>query len=120
MSEWAILYEDGRWFRSSDGAYWQAPRYGVQAVLQADDNVGAEIVLSGEEHSPDGWWIWKEGRWFGTDRAGADAYRLCHMHPEQATLQGTWIHPDRWQEVCRIVQGVKTGRYPHEKEGASG
>jgi len=107
---WEILYEDGSWFTSDSGAYWQAPRYGVQGVLQADPWVGLKEV-----YSADGWWIWKDGVWHGTNREGADAYRLCHMSPEQCTLQGTWVRDDLWrEEIQPKLAARKTSRYPYE------
>lgn len=116
----AILYEDGSWFTSKDGAYWQAPRYGVQVVLQDDDNVGVEIVRAKRADSEDGWWIWKDGMWFGTNREGADAYRLMHHHPEHCTLQGTWLRHDRWQEALQEAEHRKAAWYPHERRVADG
>jgi len=108
--DWKILYEDGLWFTSDDGAYWQAPRYGVQAILQEDKEVGVRLLSSIE-----GWWIWKFGSWVETDERGADAYRLNHLHPEQCTLYGTMLPDEKWREIQRLVEDVKSSWYPHER-----
>jgi len=108
---WEIVYEDGAVCTSDVYDYWEVPRYGVQAVLQESADVGVEVVIS-----HDGWWIWKHGLWFGTNREGADAYRLHHISPEQTTLQGTWVRHDVWQDLLRLIEDRKSGWYPHERK----
>jgi hypothetical protein len=112
---WAILYEDGSWFTDRDGAYWQAPRYGVQAVLRDDAEVGVRLLSS-----LDGWWVWKFGSWVETDERGADAYRLNHRHPEHCTLNGPMVPDDRWREIQKMVEDRKSAWHPLERRVTDG
>lgn len=110
---WNILYDDGSWFKSSDGFYWQAPRTGVQAILQDDPNVGVELV-----YSPDGYWFWKDNRWWGTDREGMYDYLRTNMNPELCVVQGRWVSHERWREIQSMVRDRKTAWKPYERRVA--
>ena len=110
---WEILYDDGSRFGSKDGAYWQAPRTGVQAVLQDEPNVGVELA-----HSPDGWWFWKDGRWWGSDREGVYDYLRTHMSPELCVVQGRWVSHERWAEIQAMVRHRKSAWYYFERRVA--
>jgi len=106
-----VLYDSGLWWK--DGDYWRVPRVGVQAVLQDDPEVGVELV-----YSPDGYWIWKDGRWFGTDREGMYDYLRTHLSPELCVLQGRWVSTKRWREIQAAVAEKKTAWFPHERRVA--
>jgi len=111
---WEILYDDGSRYGPEDGAYWQAPRTGVQAVLQDDTQVGVESV-----YSPDGWWIWKDSRWYGTNLEGVSDYRRSHMSPELCILEGRWVSHERWAEILREIADRKTAWYAHERRAVT-
>ena len=110
---WEILYDDGTRYSARDGAYWSAPRVGVQAVLQDDPDVGVELV-----HSPDGYWCRKGGRWYGMDREGMYDYLRTHMSPELCVLQGRWVSHERWAEIQAMVRDRKTAWKQHERRVA--
>ena len=106
---WQILYEDGSWFTDSDGAFWQAPRVGVMAILQDSPQVGVEVILSS-----DGWWIWKQDHWFGVDRDGKDDYRRSHISPEVCILEGRWVSHEYWRQIQAMIHERKSAWFPHE------
>lgn len=114
-SRWRVLYDNGDWASSDEHSFWEVPRVGVQAVLQAHHEVGVEIV-----HSPDGYWIWKDNAWFGTDREGMYDYLRTHLSPEICVLQGRWVSHDRWREIQALVAEAKTARFHHEREVPDG
>ena len=47
---WRIYYDGGRVFTSEDGTPWDAPRTGVQIIVQEHDRVGWEILNSADEY----------------------------------------------------------------------
>jgi len=110
--DWAILYEDGSWFTSSDGQYWEAPRIGVMAILQTDPNVGIETL-----HSSDGWWVWKDDQWLRVDRDGKDDYRRTYMRPSLCILEGRMVTNHLWHKILSFLLENEKKRlfYIHER-----
>jgi len=108
--EWEIIYDDHSTFSNLDGQYWQAPRTGVEVVLQRTERAGVAML-----HSPDGWWFWKSSRWFPATREGMDDYRRSHMSPEICILEGRWVTDEEWDAIHRTVAHRKSAWYRWER-----
>ncbi len=113
--EWLILYDDQSTFSSEDGIHWDAPREGVQAVWQRDDEVGYENVGHPSPSSP-GYWVYDNG-WIGVDAGGKhDHMRNCR-HP--LVIEGRYLTRPHWREIQRLIKehtGVlKKLWYPGER-----
>lgn len=75
-NRWRVYYADDSVFTSDEGEPHEAPRHGVQFVAIQDPEVGWQ-----GEQSPEGYWIWRNGRWFGTDTMGFWDYLYHHRGP---------------------------------------
>ena len=99
MLEWKILYGDGKTFSNLDGEPWDAPRCGVQTVFYCEEATGVTV-----ESSLDGYWVWKETRWFGVDVAGYWDYRFHHRSP-QVVVYGRYIKDEDWEgRIHALIQ----------------
>lgn len=94
MLAWRIYYGDGGTYSSADGDPADAPARGVQAIVQADTQVGRH-VLSGFDYY---WW---EGTWFGGDLFGLFDY-LIEPGPK-AVKFGRTVPNDVFERVIRAA-----------------
>lgn len=81
--DWRIYYDDGSTFDSSMGEPEDAPGFGVQCVVEADDDAG-RVVLAGFD-----WYYYHCGscRWWGSDIHGL-LDKLLHRIDVEALMQG--------------------------------
>ena len=96
MIDWLIQYHDGSTFSSADGPPHAAPRNGVMQVFYMDEATGVSV-----ETSPEGYWVWKSNRWFGTDQMGYWDYRFHWMEP-QVAIYGRTMHNEEWEGEIRL------------------
>lgn len=102
--KWVIVYADGSYFTSDDGAPEEAPVCGVQVVYNADESVGFKI-----EKSRFGYWGWRDDYgWLGFqtesgywDYMTQPGWKLC--------LFGRTVRDDRWHEIQKRAGEIATG-----------
>lgn len=68
--DWKLYYGDGSTFSSDQG--WTgahaAPAWGVQCIVQADEQVGRHLVTNGD------YYVYRDGSWLGLDLIGLIDY----------------------------------------------
>lgn len=61
MKNWAIYYDDGSRFTDEDGTEFDAPRTGVQIIVQKNSSMGWELVSQADyyyyEPETRGWYV---------------------------------------------------------------
>jgi hypothetical protein len=95
--EWVILYADGSTFSDLDGSFMQAPRNGVMQVFYASELTGVSV-----ESSQEGYWLWRDGVWMGSDVFGYHDY-MFHDPGPLCVLFGRTRKDEVWMgEVHRM------------------
>lgn len=99
---WAILYAGGTEVQGDADDVGDVNRWGVMAVIQADEASGARW-----EASPVGHWGWRDGAWVGfEDHMGFYDYLGNHRGPI-VPLFGRTLKDENWErEVRRITERV--------------
>lgn len=72
---WKIWYDDYSNFSSLDGTPQDAPRAGVEVIVQDDEQSGRW------NQCMDDYYIWKGDRWLGVDQFGMYDYLLHNTGP---------------------------------------
>lgn len=70
MIEWKIFYDDGSTFSSEDGEPHEAPRTGVQAIPQLNDDEGRHVLFGAD------YYYWEGGKWEQCDHFGFYDYLI--------------------------------------------
>ena len=107
---WKIYYEDGRVFSNEDGQPFDAPRVGVQVIVQGRD--GSYELVHGKDYF---YWEPRRGGWYSTDQFGAFDHLI--RAERQCLLIGRMLADDEWQALWTRVKsecGPRTGRYARE------
>lgn len=94
---WRIYYTDGSTFDSTQGEPWDAPRYGVQVIVQdhVDPQERPYLVWQGD------YYIWK-GQWFPVDRFAFDMYYFVNtLSGRKVGLAGEYTDNDNWVAITR-------------------
>jgi len=92
--EWLIRYADGSEFTNLDGEPHEAPRYGVQFVYQADEDVGVRT-----ETSPIGHWVFREGEWLGFEDHMGFWDHMFHSGQPVIPIFGRTLLDSKWQQM---------------------
>jgi hypothetical protein len=92
-----VYYRDGSTFEGTldDPNVW--PVLDVQAVVFEDEHTGFI-----NDSSPEGYWIYRDGRWFGSDTMGFWAY--MHTPGPKYVLFGSTMTREDWSEINRRAQ----------------
>jgi hypothetical protein len=80
-------------------------RNNVAVVVQEDDRVGLEVLLSAGPNG--GYWGWINGKWFNLDEAGMWDYMLNHQG-EFGLLFGRWNRDEIYDGVIEVVMKDKS------------
>lgn len=109
--KWRIYYGDGLTYSSEDGLINGSYPFNVQAVVQADEDVGRQI-LNGFD-----WYIYKSGRWYGILDIPSLLDQAVH-DLEQITIirMGRMIPSKQYQGIMRRAR--EDGDFP-EKSAVS-
>jgi hypothetical protein len=113
---WRVYYDDGSCFTSQEGTPFDAPRRGVQIIVQEKDG-GHELVW-GRDHF---YFEPKSGGWCTSDLFGA----LDHLMraERQCLLFGRWLNDDEFRELHRRVRedvGTREYRFAREADREAG
>lgn len=128
---WKIFYHDRSTFSSEDGAWADAPAWGVMGVAHVDDMVGYSRDTGDFYILPP----WSDGQPWAVDHWGLMDYllqaqaldpdeRLTSKTPgflEAAGVKfGRSVGNDEWREVCRWMDSDpelprKSARYANER-----
>jgi hypothetical protein len=99
--QYKIYYTDGSTWDSSMGEPWEAPRAGVQIIVQRhpDPQERPFLCFRGD------YYIWRKNQWFAVDLFGYWYYyfvrKLDHPH---AVLAGEYATNEEWNEVFDQAQ----------------
>lgn len=94
--DWRIYYGDGTTFSSDEGTVGDSPPFNVQAVVQADPDIGRQ-ALSGFD-----WYIRKEGRWYGVLDVPSLLDQVVHdLGMISGVRMGRTIPSERYKEIMR-------------------
>lgn len=102
--DWRIYYSDGTTFDSTQGEPKDAPGYGVQVIVQRDNDprIGSYLAHRGD------YYYWKEGRWFAADREGFWLYMFVRKYAyEKVALLGESVGNELYNEILRTAKEDK-------------
>lgn len=107
MTDWIIYYSDGSSFSSDDGGPGDAPRDGVQVIVNRDEGRCGRLFWHGSD-----FYCWQEGEWVPRNNdAGLFDY-LRQPGTEKIVLQGRGI---RYQAFIDIYnRAVEDKRLPQK------
>jgi hypothetical protein len=94
---WRIYYEDGKVFTSDDGEPFDAPRVGVEIVVQEKD--GSHELVFGRDHF---YWEPSRGGWMTSDWFGAIDHLM--RSKRQCLLFGRQLNDDDWRALHKRVR----------------
>jgi len=116
MSWWKIFYDDGSIFSQADGAPWDAPRQGVQAIVQEKD--GDYEKIFGRDHF---YYEAERGGWITCDLFGCIDHLM--RAPRQCLLFGRQMSDADFRAVMARVDveiGERKHRYARESNLEAG
>jgi hypothetical protein len=99
MTVWRIYYGDDTTYDDDDGAPWDAPALGVQAIAVPDAAVG-RLIWSRYDYY---WWDPDEDRWIGGDLFGCWDY-LTRPGPRKVIFGRTIPWANHSAIMARAVQ----------------
>lgn len=111
--EWMIFYEDRSTFSNLDGEVWEAPKSGVQAVVERYPAVGHVTHKKGNIYVYDA--DWGKPNWRVMDLWGFAQYMLTPG--QKCALFGSYTSDDRFNEIAVAAEefGQKTEWLLHEQ-----
>lgn len=95
---WKIYYDDGSTFTEDNGTPWEAPRLGVQFVVQKLEHNKRYLILSGADY-----YTYQEefGWWYCTELDMFD--HLFTAGSNQLFIKGKMIGYEKTNEMARRV-----------------
>ena len=113
---WRVFYDDGTTYSSEDGTPFDAPRQGVQAIVQAKD--GDYEKVFGRDHF---YYEAKRGGWVTCDLFGCIDHLL--RAERQCVLFGRQMADSDFRAVMQRVDnevGQRSHRYARESDLEAG
>lgn len=88
-----IYYTDGSTWDSTQGEPEDAPRYGVQVIVQKHPDPQERPFLTWQGD----YYIWKKNQWFPVDRFAFDMYYF--VQNGEVGLAGEYTDNDNWKAL---------------------
>ena len=115
MPEWRVYYSGGTSFSSGEGAPWDAPATGVQAIVNIDNMVGRVILSSCDYY----WFDNVAMSWFCGDIAGLHQYLMLSKGPK-SVLFGQYVSNEEFHRCYGAALAdadfpAKSARHPSER-----
>lgn len=113
---WKIYYDSGATFTESDGTPYDAPRQGLQCVVQEKD--GDYEIIHGRDHF---YWEPKIGGWYSSDLFGAMDHLL--RSERQCLLFGRVMEDEAYRLLMKRVReevGERVHCYARERNRQEG
>jgi hypothetical protein len=113
--QWKLFYADGSTYSDADGPPDLAPGRGVQVAIQANIEIGREIL-----HGHD-YYYWRDGQWWGNDDKSSYALWDYLSEPGLKVVKfGRIMRREDFFVICKRAMDdpylpVKTARLPRER-----